>query len=122
MLDNSKSGGIVMIEVGEYMRTEAGQIVVVTHQIKSFIDEHMSRSEKDYVEFLGKIKHSHQLKDLLQAGDIVNNCLLFLVGGAGEGRKCIWLPYNKTYTEIEEDMIKTVMTKELMEKECFKNG
>ena len=75
------------------MRTEAGQIVVVTHQIKSFIDEHMSRSEKDYVEFLGKIKHSHQLKDLLQAGDIVNNCLLFLVGGAGEGRK--WTVYSR---------------------------
>ena len=111
-----------MIEVGEYMRTEAGQIVVVTHQIKSFIDEHMSRSEKNCVEFLGKIKHSYELKDLLVAGDIVNGCEVFLVGAAGVGRKCIWLPYNKTYTEIEEDMIKIVMTKELMEKECFKSG
>lgn len=111
-----------MIEVGEYMRTEAGQIVVVTHQIKSFIDEHMSRSEKDYVEFLGKIKHSYQLKDLLEAGDIVNGCQVFIVGQAGCGRLCIWLPYHKTYTEVEEEMIKTVMTREFVEKESFKNG
>lgn len=111
-----------MVEVGEYMRTEAGQIVVVTHQIKSFIDEHMSRSEKDLVEFLGKIKHSYELKDLLESGDIVNGCQVFIVGQAGYGRPCIWKPYDKRYTEIKEDMIKTVMTREIYGKECFKNG
>ena len=104
------------------MRTEAGQIVIVTHQIKGFIDEHMSRSEKDLVEFLGKIKHSHQLKDLLEAGDIVNGCEVFIVGEAGCGRPCIWKPYDKRWKEIEEDMIKTMMTREIYRKECFKNG
>lgn len=111
-----------MVEVGEFIRTEAGQIVIVTYQIKAFIDEHMSRGEEDFVEFLGKIKHSHHLKDLLEAGDIVNGCQVFIVGQAGCGRPCVWLPYNKTYTEIEENMIKTVMTREFYKKECFKNG
>lgn len=110
-----------MVDVGEFLRTEAGQIVIVTYQIKEFIEEHMSRSEKDCVEFLGKIKHSYQLKDLVEAGDIVNGYEVFLVGAAGVGRKCIWLPYNKTCTEIEEDMIRTVLTRESMEKECFRN-
>lgn len=104
------------------MRTESGEIVIVTYQIKSFIDEHMSRSEKDLVEFLGKIRHSYELKDLLEAGDIVNGCEVFIVGEAGCGRPCIWKPYDKRYTEIEEDMIKTMMTREFYKKECFKNG
>lgn len=104
------------------MRTESGEIVVVTYQIKEFINEHMSRSEKDYVEFLGKIKHSHHLKDLLQAGDIVNCCEVFIVGEAGCGRPCIWKPYDKKYTEIEDDMIKNMMTREFYRKECLNNG
>ena len=111
-----------MVEVGEFIRTEGGQIVIVTHQIKEFIDEHMSRSEKDYVEFLGKIKHSYGLKDLLESGDIVNGYEVFIVGEAGCGRPCIWKPYDKKYTEIEEDMIKNMMTREFYRKECFKNG
>lgn len=113
---------LVVVEVGEFIRTEAGQIVIVTYQIKEFIDEHMSRSEENCVEFLGKIKHSHHLKDLLEAGDIVNGCQVFIVGQAGCGRPCIWLPYHKTYTEVEEEMIKTMMTREFVEKESFKNG
>lgn len=111
-----------MVEVGEYIRTEGGQIAIVTYQIKEFIDEHMSISEENYVEFLGKIKHSYQLKNLLEAGDIVNGYQVFIVGQAGCGRPCIWRAYDKTYTEIEEDMIKTVMTREFYGKESFKNG
>ena len=59
------------VEVGEYIRFEDGKIVLVTRQLKVFIDEHMSRSEKDLVEFLGRIKHSKQLIDLIEVGDII---------------------------------------------------
>lgn len=61
-----------MIEVGEYVRCEHGRIEVVTYQLKKFIDEHISKSENNRVEFLGKIKHSKNIIDLIEVGDYVN--------------------------------------------------
>lgn len=55
-----------MVEVGEYIRFDNGQINLVTQELKDFIDKHESLTEKDLVEFLGKIKHSKQLIDLIE--------------------------------------------------------
>lgn len=60
------------IEVGDYVRFEDGKIERVTYQLKEFIDEHISKSENNRVEFLGKIKHSKNIIDLIEVGDYVN--------------------------------------------------
>lgn len=60
------------IKVGEYIRTELGQIGKIDEDLKEFIDEHRSISEKDRIEFLGKIKHSPNIIDLIEVGDYVN--------------------------------------------------
>lgn len=60
------------IQVGEFVRFEDGKIERVTYQLKEFIDEHMSISDSNRVEFLGKVKHSFNLIDLIEEGDYVN--------------------------------------------------
>lgn len=109
------------VEVGEYIRFEDGKIVLVTQQLKVFIDEHMSRNEKDLVEFLGKIKHSKQLTDLIEEGDIVE-----IRTGLHSSFKC--------FVEDEEDLllleekvkefwnIETILTKEQYMENCFEVG
>lgn len=60
------------IKVGEYVRFEDGKIERVNYQLKEFIDEHISKSENNRVEFLGKIKHSKNIINLVEVGDYVN--------------------------------------------------
>lgn len=57
-----------MVELGEYVKFENGTIFIVTPGLKTFINEHESINEKDLIEFLGKIKHSKQLTDLIEVG------------------------------------------------------
>lgn len=59
------------IKVGDFIRTELGQIARVDKDLKEFIDEHRSISERDIVEFLGKIKHSKNIIDIIEEGDIL---------------------------------------------------
>lgn len=58
------------IEVGEYVRFDDGQIKLVTQELKDFIDEHESLTEKDLVEFLGRINHSKQLIELIEVIEV----------------------------------------------------
>lgn len=108
-----------MVGVGEYVRFDDGQIKLVAQELKDFIDEHESKSEKDLVEFLGKIKHSKQLTDLIEEGDIL------------EIKTGLHSSF-KYFVEDEEDLllleekvkefwnIETILTKEQYKKNCFK--
>ena len=60
------------IEVGEYVRFEDGKIKRVNCELKDFINEHMSKSENNRVEFIGKINHSFNILQLIEVGDYVN--------------------------------------------------
>lgn len=41
-----------MVETGEYVKFENGTIFIVTPGLKTFINEHESRSEKDYEDYV----------------------------------------------------------------------
>lgn len=123
-----------MIEVGEYIRTIRG---IIGKIIRVEFDE-IDKSLKWYV-FLGKdefgiekeiyinkpyIKnHSKKPIDLIEAGDYVNghkvyeivkDTLFSYVVFEGVGN------YIDTLKEIPEEDIKTILTKELFEANCYK--
>lgn len=108
-----------MIEVGEYVRFEDGKIEMVTYQLKKFIDEHISKSENNRVEFLGNIKHSKNIIDLIEEDDIVNGFKILEVHEP-------YPPFNGKILDIGygmaifEDSIKTILTKEQYEANCYK--
>lgn len=61
------------IEIGEYIRTDIGNILKYEGKEKKFIDEHLSISNRKDIEFLGRIvKHSKKIIDLVKIDDYVN--------------------------------------------------
>lgn len=109
------------IEVGEYVRFEDGKIERVTYQLKEFIDEHISKSENNRVEFLGKIKHSKNIIELIEVGDIVNGMEILHI----EDNK-LYVEWNNEFEEftgfLENKDIKTILTKESYMANCYKVG
>lgn len=114
------------IEVGEHVRFEDGKIERVTYQLKEFIDEHISKSENNRVEFLGKIKHSKNIIDLIEVGDFVNGYRVISVDYdvTNDTTECIELDLNSNYQYnfISIRQIKTILTKEQFEANCYKVG
>ena len=109
-----------MIEVGEYVRFEHGRIEVVTYQLKKFIDEHISKSENNRVEFLGKIKHSKNIIDLIEVGDYVNGREvkhIAMFEGFPDYPKLIFVDEKHLVPgeTAENKDIETILTKEQME-------
>jgi len=107
-----------MIEVNEYVRTDKGYIFEVDEekknlQIANFLD----------VEYGKMIKHSKQLIDLIEVGDIVNGMEVLDIHKPRD----LWEP-----TEIKVDSrytnfilakdIKTILTKERYMANCYKIG
>ncbi len=100
-----------MIEVNEYVRTDKGYIFKVDEekknlQIANFLD----------VEYGKMIKHSKQLIDLIEVGDIV------------EIRTGLYSSF-KYFVENEDNLliledwyIETILTKEQFETNCYKVG
>lgn len=110
------------IEVGEYVRTDNGEIKLVTQELKDFIDEYESLTEKGFVEFLGRIKHSKQLIDLIEEGDYVNGYRVINEGSCPCG-ECVDIDSNKDSSKctLREEDIKTILTHEQFEANCYNN-
>lgn len=115
------------IEVEEYVRFDDGQIKLVTQELKDFIDEHESLTEKDVVEFLGKIKHSKQLIDLIEVKDLV--CFKNKLQNSLENEEMIIHIFdNDTLEEVkqaiekEEIELLEILTHEQFETNCYKVG
>lgn len=112
------------IEVGEYVRTDNGEIKLVTQELKDFIDEYESLTEKDFVEFLGRIKHSKQLIDLIENKDVLkvrsDKTILFL--GIDECTSDI--KYKELIESIKngEYELLEILTHEQFEANCYKVG
>lgn len=116
------------VEVGEYIRFEDGKIVLATQQLKVFIDEHMSRNEKDLVEFLGRIKHSKQLIDLIEIKDLICFKNALSSNTLENEEMIIHIFNNETLQEVkqavedEEIKIISILTKEQYMENCFEVG
>ena len=113
------------IEVGEYMRFNNGEIGKVID-----IKENPSRivySECGEIGLISDIvKHSKQLIDLIEVGDIVNGYRVENVinDGLCPSGKCIDIDSSKDSSEctLWEDDIQTILTKESYMANCYKVG
>lgn len=111
-----------MIEVNEYVRTDKGYIFKVDEekknlQIANFLD----------VEYGKMIKHSKQLIDLIEVGDIVNSCIVVgfgyeCVNGNKEKSILVEGKYTKVNFALLNWDIKTILTKESYMANCYKVG
>ena len=116
------------VEVGEYVRFDDGQIKLVTQELKDFIDEHESKSEKDLVEFLGRIKHSKQLIDLIEIKDLICFKNALSSNTLENEEMIIHIFNNETLQEVkqavedEEIKIISILTKEQYMENCFEVG
>lgn len=107
-----------MIEVNEYVRTDKGYIFKVDEekknlQIANFLD----------VEYGKMIKHSKQLIDLIEVGDIVNRMEVLDIYKPRDLWEPIEIRVDSRYTNfiLAED-IKTILTKEQYMANCYKVG
>lgn len=117
-----------MIKVNEYVRTNSGLIFKVNE----------ITYDEEYKDYLYKesfllvdwkeniVKHSKQLIDLIEVGDYVNGYRVINVINEGicPSGKCIDIDSSKDSSEctLWEEDIKTILTKEQFEANCYKVG
>lgn len=122
------------IEVGEYVRTNKGNI----GQVIGIFNGHCQA--KYHIQFQGKvkvkrqylsthtiIKHSKQLIDLIEVGDIVNGREvkhIAMFEGFPDYPKLIFVDETHLIPDdtCENDEIKTILTKEQFEANCYRVG
>lgn len=102
------------IEVGEYVRTELGIIYKYTEDEKNDLQIRDFRLCND-----GKIvKHSKILTEVVEVGDYVNGKLIHKID---KGPNYCYLYYGNCKTFVDYQ-IKTILTKEVYEADCYKVG
>lgn len=132
------------IEVGEYVRTEKGLIAKYLGFEKDDDDNDMKYNkylfdnkiywyyeyyneyvyDEDWERFKGNIvKHSKQLIDLIEVGDIVNGMEVLDIHKPRDLWEPIEIRVDSRYTNfiLAED-IKTIITKEIYMANCYKVG
>ena len=108
-----------MLKENEYIRTDLGNILKYTGKEKEFIDKHLSISNKKDIEFLGTIvKHSKNIIDLIEVGDYVNGTEIDLLEKS-ENRVWSTSTYGDEDIVFYENEIKTILTKEQFEQNCY---
>jgi len=112
-----------MIKVNEYVRTKNGYIIRVDKNTNIFnlgykeqyIDMETTRYGFTCEEEI--VNHSKQLIDLIEVGDYVNGKYVKEIKGYGNGKYILAL-----IGIIEEQDIKTILTKEIYMANCYKVG
>ena len=113
------------IEVGEYVRTNKGNIGKVV-EIRLGLNKDTELYQTIYILDNGLwtildyiVKHSKQLIDLIEKGDYVNGHLVDEVRITSFGNSIFINDYK---TELYENDIKTILTKESYMANCYKVG
>lgn len=114
-----------MIEVNDYVRTKKGAVGKLIE-----IDKKATAYYLDCLKCVSLkniAKHSKQLIDLIEVGDMVNSCIV-----VGFGYECVKGNKEKSilvegkYTKVNYALlnwdIETILTKEQMEANCYKVG
>lgn len=109
------------IEVGEYVRTKDGKIDKVINS--NFYMSIYVECEKGFYLIESIVKHSKQLIDLIEKGDIVNGMAVLDIYKPRDLWEPIEIRVDSRYTNfiLAED-IKTILTKEQFEANCYKVG
>lgn len=119
------------IEVGEYIRTKGGYIGKVEHITKGYkfktTTGHIATGQERYLldnrKSISKpyvTKHSKNILDLIEKGDIVNNERVKRIH-KGIGQQYIVLEGRNIFSEDYKD-IETILTHEQYEQNCYKVG
>lgn len=119
------------IEVNEYVRTPIG-IFIISHINIDFDDNDKNKcllcqNEKVLflsIETIKSLKHSKQLIDLIEVGDVVNKLEIFRVAEYNENydAKVVYHETDEEAIPIATDEIETVLTHEQYEANCYKVG
>lgn len=126
------------IEVGEYGRTNLGKIIrfawLESSEGKRYEDKVLLINEdilsnNFYYFHRGEriVKHSKQLIELIEVGDIVNDCIVVgfgyeCVNGNKEKSILVEGKYTKVNYALLDFDIKTILTKEQFSANCYKVG
>ena len=110
-----------MIEVNEYVRTKDGKIDKLTNS--NFYMSIYVECEKGLYLIENIVKHSKQLIDLIEVGDIVNGMEVLDIHKPRDLWEPIEIRVDSRYTNfiLAED-IKTILTKEIYMANCYKVG
>lgn len=110
-----------IIEAGEYVRTENGKIDRVAS--RNYYMGKYIETEKDFIFCKNIVKHSKQLIDLIEIGDIVNGMEVLDIHKPRDLWEPIEIKVDSRYTNfiLAED-IKTILTKESYVANCYKVG
>ena len=105
------------IKVGEYVRTYNGLIGKVVQITNSNNYAIRIYNGAEYVVRAVIAKHSYNIIDLIEVGDIVNNGYIYEVSNSEDGHK--WVHNLNGLLWFEND-IKTILTHEQYNQNCYK--
>ena len=116
-----------MIEVGEYVRLARNQGInkIIDKDDDDFLildeiiaDEYGDECFEISLQDVDKeiVKHSKNIIDLIEVGDIVNNGYIYEIGNTEDGYK--WV-HNLNGLLLFEKDIKTILTKEQYQANCY---
>lgn len=107
------------IEVGEYVRDRAGNIAKVTKSNNDIFEIKLNSGVRinQFIEFM--TKHSKNIIDLIEVGDIVDKSEVYEKGQSDDGQKWVHTYNGKLYYE-NELVGKTILTKEQYMQNCYK--
>ena len=112
------------IKEGEYVRTECGiakiKNIEITDEVYELDKDIMYVHQENWKSTCSKseiVKHSKNLIDLIEVGDIVNNGYIYEVGKTKDGHK--WV-HNLNGLLLFENDIKTILTHEQYNQNCYK--
>lgn len=111
-----------MIEVNEYVRTKNGVIDKVD-ALYGMIENTVHLENQKWFDIKDITKHSKQLIDLIEVGDIVNGMKVLDIHKPRDLWEPIEIRVDSRYQNfiLAED-IKTILTKEQFETNCYKVG
>ena len=113
------------IEIGEYVRTDYGELHKVVHVVEDDGDWNYYRYENTMGDFQMSItKHSKQLIDLIEVGDIVKDEYNKSEVAFVKDDKIYCNDYNldDSLITLREQDIKAILTREQFEANCYKVG
>lgn len=122
-----------MIETNEYVRTKKGIIGELISETLSYPEPSEWKLKVNNTEIVivesedYPVNHSKQLIDLIEVGDIVNSCIVVgfgyeCVNGNKEKSILVEGKYTKVNFALLNWDIKTILTKEQFETNCYKVG
>lgn len=108
----------IEVGVGEYVRTKNRKIRKVKDTVAQYyITDRLNITDNNQFVKEDIVKHSKNIIDLIEVGDIVNNGYIYEIGNTEDGHK--WVHNLNGLLLFEED-IETILTHKQYNANCYK--